>query len=136
MFETFLKWVIFRAVLGLLPLAFSAFRMWAEHRSVTLEALFSRGELLLVACALSAGGIGELMASSAKQPILRLLLGGGSVVCLMFGALTYSHVSAQFSSSVPYDQSFVAVVSCFVYAFSLAFAAGCVILAEIGKKKL
>ena len=130
MWASFLKWLMFQICFGLLPIGLNAVRILAEGDSFTWTKILSRGELLLISCALSAGAIGDIVAINTRHIGTRIVAVGCCVVSLFLGAYSYAQLSGQISSGNGYNAPFVAVYSTWLYLFSVVASGGCIFLGE------
>ena len=138
MTETLVKWFAFRVALGFLPIGMNILRISTESgpSSLTLDALFARGELLLIACAVAGGAIGELTAAPKRFPVFRLWSMWGSAVTITSSAYWYAYVRGLVETNTTYDAHFVTIYSVLLYAFVLFAALGCVVISELSKSVL
>lgn len=137
MTETLVKWLTFRVLLGFLPVAMNALRVSTDQglSSLSFAALFSRGELLLIACAVTGGAIGELTTAPKRFPSFRLWCMWGCTITLASCAYWYAHVAGLITSGRTYDTEFVAAYSVMLYILGLSASLGCVVISELSKTK-
>src|ERR1043166_1742677 len=93
--ENFSKWVYFTVVPALLPFGFLAIGLRIWGKPLSIETLFSRGELLLACSAFAAVGVGELIGSGRKYLRHKLRAGGASLVVSMTACFAYGLIGVQ-----------------------------------------
>ncbi len=71
MLAKLLKWAIFTVVISLVPFGVLALNVLIEGNDIQVAALWPHGELMLVATALAADALGDLIASNRLGGILR-----------------------------------------------------------------
>lgn len=131
MAEKITRWIIFDVVVALLPLAFNALRSITKTGTCTLEAVTGKGELLLIASALCAAAIGQLLASDQpKYKVRRLLAGGATTALLMLAALYFA-----FADDFPKVAAAAAIqrvcyVSITMFVFGVIASVSCLVIAE------
>jgi hypothetical protein len=123
------KWLIFSVILALLPLAFNYLRLEMRGQDATLQALLGNGELLLVAAAISAAAIGEVIGSGKAYGAPKFLAGGGALMILALASMQFADVAA--AQALPsYRPGVVVWASQFFFIFAVITGAGCVALSE------
>jgi hypothetical protein len=60
---------MFSVLVGLFPIILNVLRLLTQGSEVSLGILFSRGELLLISCAISSGAIGEYSSALKSGPL-------------------------------------------------------------------
>ena len=134
-FEKLIHWMIFSVLLALVPLVFSAFRLFSRGNFSSLDAsitdVLSRGELLLIAAILCAGASGEVFKSGPSFRILKTISTGGAILLLLFSALYFADVTALQLSGGHMDGSLIQQTSLQVFLASVVCSASCVALAEL-----
>jgi hypothetical protein len=128
MSEKLLRWFIFSVVISLLPLAFYYVRAMTDGKAVSLPELLARGELLLIAVALAADAIGDLLASKSAG-MLKTIAGGGCVITVGFSSFYFADVSTKTAANV----TVVFWMSLVLFAVSMISSACCKWLAEEAK---
>ena len=73
MTDKLVRWFIFGVIASLLPFALTCLNLWTSKKSVKIENLFSRGELLLVSTAIGTAAIGELIGTDNKNALLKIV---------------------------------------------------------------
>ena len=87
--ERMVKWVIFSVLITLIPLLAAHLRELTQGSPGSFGALIGRGELLLVAVALCAGGCGEIFSCKNRVGRTSLIIAGGACVVMILLAVTY-----------------------------------------------
>ncbi|MCI0524016.1 MAG: hypothetical protein L0Y75_02035 [Acidobacteria bacterium] len=129
--EKLTLWVVFNVLIALLPFLFRFIGSKFAGRPMDWKTILSDGELLLVASAVAAGAIGELVAKGKNIVILRVLVGGGCVICLTLSSLLYAFIKAQPVTSVPPDTSAIFSYSIGLFIRTFLAGTGCIILSEV-----
>jgi len=132
--EKIVEWFIFSVLLGLLPIVFSLLRLLTRGDAPSILDLFSHGELLLPAAALSGAAVGNLFSENIRRSIGTLICGGGSVLILAVSSWYYSEVTSAIPGVYPLDVKFVAKVSLSFYLCAVVLGAYCRIISEITNK--
>lgn len=140
MSENLFRWFLFRILIGLAPICINALAIALEGRGFSIYALTSRGEPLLIICAICAGALGELLASEKLYPKRRLLAGWGCAATLLMAAAGYGLLMSLVAKagtypSSSYDYRVASHYSILVYLIGVASSFGCVVLAELAKQK-
>ena len=93
-----LKWVIFGVIIALAPLGASFLNAVTDETSsawLTVgKQVLAEGELLLIAAAIAADAIGDLIGSGRDDLTLKLLSGGACVLVVFVASLWYGHIAA------------------------------------------
>ena len=129
MVEKIVRFLITVAV-SLTPIAFNALRMLTRGQPLTLEALCGRGEILLVAAAISASAIGELFASGADKRLRKLLAGGSTIIILLLTSFWFADISGAALSGEEIDLQMITMGSVIMLVLSAIGGASCVALSE------
>lgn len=83
----YIKWILFTGLIAILPIGLDiAFRK-VTGVPVKIESLIGKGELLLLSCALAAGGLGEIFFTTTtdnKNLFPRVITGFLGLVFLLF----------------------------------------------------
>jgi len=124
------KWFIFSVVIGILPIIWTGLRLLTQGSALSLESLFGRGDLLLVASALSAAAIGELFLSTSDRSVFKLFSGGGCLIVIMVSCLWYSDIVGYLLSGASYDKVIVSKLSIGLFVLSFLASAGSHSLAD------
>lgn len=122
-----LKWLLFSVLIALLPIMFNWIILVSRSSPSSLQDVIKQGELLLVIAALTASGLGEIIASGSYMAIGKIFASGGCVIILIFASLYYSYVS---TTNYVLDSSIVSLTSLWLYVFAVISSGSCVALAE------
>ena len=136
MSENLTRWVGFRIVLGLVPIAANALRLLFSGQAGLIDAehLVGHGELLLLVSAVRAGAIGELISAPKRFPELRIAAGCVCVVVMIISAIGFAFVAEKIGTSTKYQANVVATSSLVIYIVGLVASFVSVVIAEYGKK--
>jgi hypothetical protein len=112
-------WIAFSVLFALLPLFINFLMLRISGRAVDWHALSSRGELFLIAAAISADGLGRLWRSSIRFQWWASLCFVGCVFSLCCSSIEFSLVAAKLEAGTPYDGITVArdALASFLIAF-------------------
>jgi hypothetical protein len=108
------RWLFFSVLIGLLPIIASAISLKMKGTGPTAARLLTHGELLLIASALCAAALGEIIGSGPRFAVAKLIAGGSTLIVLLLTAQAFVELSAQHVAKGP-------VIS----------SASCVALAEV-----
>lgn len=133
MSEKIFRWVFFSVLVSLLPFVWSCVSLITQQKTVSLEIMFSRGEILLVSCALCAAAFGDLIGTGRNFIKYKIVVGFGCVAILALDSLWYSQISFHVLSLSEYNMTFVTIGSLIAFIFTLVTALGALILAEADK---
>ena len=120
------RWLIFSVLVSLLPVIFSALVLLTGQGISSITVLLSGGELLLISSAICAGAIGEIVTSTNRNKIGRVLAGGGSVIILASSSFWFAHIVS--SESVNGDV--VAWGSIYIFGLTVLTGMSCISLSE------
>lgn len=130
------RWLLFTVAVALVPFAFAWLRAYQHGERGDLVDLLGGGDLYLVAGALCAGAIGDLMGCAAPRSprhaaacaVAVILLAGSS---LLFADVTAARTQASgMGTPGTVDAKAVAEVSAWVFTASVLVGATCVGLGE------
>jgi hypothetical protein len=131
---TLLRWLLFGVVVATAPLLADALSGLTRGEWVSMEALLTRGELLLVAAAISAAAIGELFAKDmASMLVGRLLIGGASLVLILMSALWFADIAAALRDGETVDASWITLGSLIIFGMAAIVGACAMVLAEMSR---
>jgi hypothetical protein len=128
-----LKWLFFEVAFALLALVFN----WADGAihgmGFGLAGALGRGEFLLVAAAVVAAGVGDLVKGGLNSRIrgTKISLIGSGMAIVASSAWFYAEVATPGSASSGIDQSVTVVVSACVGLVSFVLSIACLIAAEV-----
>jgi len=123
----FIRWILFSVILSLLPLFF----LWLvnlayENRDSSMEALVSRGELMLVTAILCATVIGDLIGHNSKNKIILLFFGFISVFLMLVSSSLYTLFAYPDLMAEKITDGYVFNTSVIVYVAALVSSSVCV----------
>jgi hypothetical protein len=125
------RWLLFGVLMALLPLAYNLLHVVTRGGKASVENLTGHGELLLVAAAISAAAIGELVASGPKAPIGKIVSGGGALLVLGFASLYFADVAWAEKTGEKLLASVVCNTSVVLFASAFVASLACVALSEV-----
>jgi hypothetical protein len=96
--------------------------MQLESKPIDAVQIFADGELLIVATAISAAAVGELIVSTSKARIFKIICGTCSVVAIGMSTFIFAVVKAK--SGIVEIPSSVTVVNWSLGIFLIAFITG------------
>ncbi len=118
--QNLLKWVIFSVILALIPLGISFLNEMMDDSVLpwlaTGKVVLSGGELLLVAAAIAADAVGDLIGSGKDDRTLKILSGGACVLLILVASLWYGHIATLVHSGKVPKTNLVPVGSLWVLA--------------------
>ena len=112
-------WIAFSVLLALLPLLVNYLMLRVSGTAIDWHDLSSRGELFVVAAAISADGLGRLWLSGIRSPWWASFCFIGCLFALLCASVEFSLVASKLQSSTPYDGVTVArdALASFLFAF-------------------
>ena len=128
--DKLLKWFIFGVLLALVPIASSWLYRLIFGGDSTLEALLSKGELLIITAGLCAAGVGSIIGTGNSYKNEKIISGGLSVVILLLSALVFAIVSEPSLATNPPDTGVIMTASIWIYIFALLSSGACAYLSE------
>lgn len=129
-----IRWTIFSVAVALLPLVFHALQLTTRGKAVSVTAVTSHGELLLISVALAAAAIGDLLGNrNWTLSIPKLVASGFCMLMLLLSSFYYADISACRMSGQLIEDGVIATVSVLSYAFTLVCSGCCVALAEVNQ---
>lgn len=130
------RWLLFTVAVALVPFAFFWVRAAQRGEPAGLADVLGGGDLYLVAAAIAAAGVGDVIATAKRHPVPLLVATGLAVVVLLWSALLFadavaarSHANGASTPRAP-DPSRVAVMSVWVVGAAVLSGGICVGLAE------
>lgn len=126
--EKITYWFIFNVVIALLPLVFNVLLIFSRDIPFNAEALFFRGELLIVSAAIAADAVGGLIGGGQKNRISRLIIGGMCVVLLCLSSLLFAAISIDETAFSP---SRVTIISLVMFLSTVVASGSCKWLSEV-----
>lgn len=92
----YVKWLLFTGVITVLPIGLNLTFQLLSQKTIELSELIGNGQLLLVSCALSASGLGEIFSSADRNSenfMPRVIAGFVGIVFLLLSSSIYGYVS-------------------------------------------
>lgn len=133
--ERMVRWVVFSAILALVPLVFSVFRVAARNEQMSLEEsvtfVLLGGELFLIGAILCGSGLGELVGDRYRFLLPKTLLAGFMLSILLFSAMSFADVTALQFSGEPVNARFVQRSAWLVYASAVISSTCSVGMSEV-----
>ena len=96
-----LRWLLFSVAISLVPFAATALRIKTGGGQLNLQDFTINGEVLILAAALAASGLGELAGNNLRHRNLGIVSGFGCTAIVMVSSIWYG-------SGPPIDQTFFA----------------------------
>jgi hypothetical protein len=126
--ESLVRWLFFGVLCGLLPLVTRLLIecSTANQGAKPLGSVLERGELLIVATAITADAIGSLVASGPRLKALKLVSGGSCLGVLFCSSLWFAALPRDTGSI---NTHFVAAGSIIIFLVGLVTGACCKIVA-------
>ncbi len=125
------RWLIFGAITSLLPLAFTFGDLALRGRPHHLVDVMGNGELLVVVWVLSASALGEMFGGKGGRPILHIVVGGLTLLVIVFSALLFAFVAEAKAGSLPVNEELLVNASMILYGISLIPCVLCIICSEL-----
>jgi hypothetical protein len=124
------RWFIFTVLAALVPVAFGSLILYYRNKPLSLEAVTSKGELLLISAGIAGAGIGELIASgTVKRGTAKLVCAGLCFITLMLSGMWFGDISSTTVETMNLTR--LAYGSLIIFGTTLFASGGCVALAEI-----
>src|SRR5438477_12826056 len=126
--------VFFRVLIALVPLLFNAFKLYSARPSTAPTAALDRGELLIIAAALCATAVGDVLISPRIHGVVQVskqVAMGAVVLILFFSSLYYADINAAHAAGVRQDLRTIRRYSIALFLLAFFACAACVVLAEI-----
>lgn len=114
-----LRWLIFGAIVSLLPLGFTYLALLIRSQPVQWTSLIGNGELLVITWVLSASAFGELYGSERANKYLKLFFGGITFVIVLFSAMFFASIVEANAANEVLDEHVVIQSSLWVFVVSL-----------------
>ena len=129
------RWAIFSVVIALLPIFFSALSMMTRGETVGLvggfESSIDWGELLILAAAMCAAAVGELVPTGAAAPLRKILAGGGAIVVIVLASLYFADVSAATLANQHVQTDVIRTTSLWLFGTAVVSSGSCIALAGV-----
>jgi len=130
MTQRLLHWLIFSVAMALLPIVFTALSLKTRGNAIELTLLVKHGELLIVAAALSASGVGEILLARSPTSLTRTVVGGAALGILGLASFYFADVSAGYRSGEQLRVDVIRDTSLWLFGFSVLTGGSCVALRE------
>jgi len=128
--EKILRWLVFGAVVSVLPLGYAYGDLLLRLQEASLAKVISNGELLVVVWVLCASALGELFGSGDKYPIPKIIAGGLVLILIIASALFFSSITEARAANISIDEHFVVVGSAWLFFSSLIACLICLACSE------
>jgi hypothetical protein len=122
-----MRWAVFTVLFSLLPFAIVWLGVWSDARPFDVMTLWPHGELLLVATAISADAVGDLVGSSPRAAKSKVVCAGACVILLFIAAVWYAMIQGH--PTYPAQRIFNGSIALFGGTVLASF--GCKALAEV-----
>lgn len=137
--EKLIRWIIFSVVIALLPILVNWVFLWLRRKATTFENLTGRGELLLIAAAMAASAIGEVIpiGQTAIVPtghfiaIAKFIAVGLCVAIVLISSVCFGDISSALISNQYRDPHRVSILSVCLYCSALISSAACIVFSEV-----
>ena len=130
--DRLLHWMFFGVIMALAPFLAALFGDIDRSINLSFASLFGKGELLIVAAIISAGGIGELFGTEVKKTrkMPKLLVLGFSVISLVATCIWFADVSSLLITKHPANPETVAMGSIILFVFAVIEGSSALLLSE------
>lgn len=130
-----LRWVIFGAIVSLLPLVFAwvtlALTSQAKPpQNPDLGKVLGNGELLVVVWVLSASAIGELFGSGKNFRHAKIITGGFTFIIILVSTALFSWVVEAKSTNQAFNETLLVKYSIYFYLASIVSCIGCLLCSK------
>ncbi|MGK7933147.1 MAG: hypothetical protein AB4041_17180 [Microcystaceae cyanobacterium] len=131
------QWLCFTVIIALIPLGFSAFRLFVKEESTTFKeviaTILGAGELLIIAVAIDADAIGEIVTLKSNIPTLLVIPTVAACVLLIaFVSYGYTELSSVSIVSKTESKKTSAIkISVYLFIASLLVSGFCKFLASL-----
>jgi hypothetical protein len=131
-FQRLQVWVIFDVLVTLTPFAFGYLQSIDKDQAFQFSGVLGGGQLLLVAVAIAASAIGELIAIevSETQKVMKIAAIGLAFIVVIVSALWFGDISAAAGGKATPDEKTISLGSVSIYVWTLCASAWCLTLAE------
>ena len=128
------RWGFFAVVLSLIPILLNAAdALTRDDKHFHFEALFQRGELLLVSSAILGAALAELFVREVKPRFrnLRLFAGCWGALVLLAVSAWFADIAAGYRDGAHLDHHRIALGSLALFGLSLVAGVSCLVLAQL-----
>lgn len=133
--ERLIRWFIFSVLIALLPIGFNALKLVSRGCDISLVDVTKHGELLLIASAICAAAIGDLVTSGAALKNWKAIVAGCCLIVLCLSSFYFADISASVDDESLKDDV-VSRMSIILFAIAMISSAGCIVLSEINEDDL
>ncbi|WP_203915551.1 hypothetical protein [Rhizocola hellebori] len=126
-----LLWIIFGVAFALMPVVLSFLNAATRGNAVGYDDLVGRGELLLIAAAVSAATAGDLIAAKTSLESTRIILVGLNLVLACMASLWFGGIASANWDKVVVDHGFISYGSTLMLIFSLVSGGASVVVANL-----
>lgn len=129
------RWGFFSVLLALLPVALGGLSAITRARDrFSFEALFERGELLLVTAAVLGAALAEMFGEHDERfRTIRFFAGCSAGVVLLASSMWFADVAGAVTDAVPTDHHAIAVGSLWLFAAGVVSGAACLVVAQVSE---
>lgn len=130
--EKLLHWLFFGVLMALVPFVAVIFSDVDRGKGFDYSSLFGRGDLLIVATIISAGGIGDLFGTAVdkRHRTPKLIVLGCSIVSIAVACIWFGDISSLLFTAHPADPKTVAVGSLILFVFAILEGISALMLSE------
>ncbi len=123
------RWLGFTVLIALAPLLAAFLGLRAYSRPSDLKSIAGRGELLLVAAAIGAAAMGELVPFKTRQrTVPKILVTGLTLVLVLISSMYFALITLGTSAT---DPTVVSSDSLLLFIFTILLSGCCVALSEL-----
>ncbi len=130
MTEKVLPWLVFGALISVLPLGYAYGDLMLRQQEASMAKVIGNGELLVVVWVLCASALGELLGSGPKNPLRKILVGGVVLILIIFAALSFSSIAEARAAKVPINDRLVVIWSWWIFGVSVVSCLICISCSE------
>lgn len=130
--EEAIRWLFFVVIMALVPFMATTIGDIDRKISLSLAAIFGRGDLLIVATVISADAVGRLMSSEFPESrrIGRTILLGTTLITIAITCLWFADISSLLTTKAPVPASTAALTSITVFGFAAIEGLAALFLSE------
>ena len=132
------QWFCFTVIIALVPLGFSAFRLFLQEEVTTFTEVIAKilkaGELLIVAVAIDADAIGEIVTINQALPkLVTIPTVAACVLLIAFVSYGYAELSSSANvSKTEESRNFSIKISIYLFLASLLVSGFCKLISAFG----
>jgi hypothetical protein len=126
------RWIIFGAIVSLLPLVFAWITLVLASqtdppRDPELKQIVGNGELLVIIWVLSATAIGELFGSGGGLQIPKIITGGFTLIVIILAAGLFVWTVDERALNRPVNEALLVRYSIYMFISSIVCSIGCLL---------